>query len=85
MADGKPRPVFYVAVFLVVIALVGLAIWRYSGMSTGGPGQAGRFTEEELKQMKTGAEAPDSSGITTVKEYKYVASAKLPAVKGISS
>ena len=35
--------------------------------------------------MKGGAEAPDSSGITTVKEYKYVAAAKLPAVKGISS
>ena len=35
--------------------------------------------------MKGGAEAPDSSGITTVKEYKYVAGAKLPAVKGISS
>ncbi len=35
--------------------------------------------------MKGGAEAPDSSGITTVKEYKYVAAAKLPEVKGISS
>src|SRR2546427_2881176 len=31
------------------------------------------------------AEAPDSWGITPVKEYKYVAAAKLPAVKGISS
>ena len=35
--------------------------------------------------MKTGAEAPDTSGITTVKEYNYVAAAKLPEVKGISS
>ena len=35
--------------------------------------------------MKGGAEAPDSSGITTVKEYKYVAAAKLPEVKGISN
>jgi NitT/TauT family transport system substrate-binding protein len=85
MANGQPRPAFYVAVLLVVMALVGLAIWRYSAIGTGGPGQAGRFSEEELKQMKTGAEAPDSSGITTVKEYQYVASAKLPAVKGISS
>jgi NitT/TauT family transport system substrate-binding protein len=85
MADGKPRPTFYVAVLVVVLGLVGLAIWRYSEIGTGGPGQAGRFTEEELKQMKSGAEAPDSSGITTVKEYKYVASQKLPEVKGISS
>jgi ABC-type nitrate/sulfonate/bicarbonate transport system substrate-binding protein len=43
------------------------------------------ITNEELKQMKGGAEAPDSSGITTVKEYKYVAATRLPPVKGISS
>jgi NitT/TauT family transport system substrate-binding protein len=35
--------------------------------------------------MKGGAEAPDTSGITTVKEYKYVAAQRLPEVKGISS
>ena len=85
MADGQPRPAFYVAVLLVVISLVGLALWRYGAIGPGGLGQAGRFSTEELKQMKSGAEAPDSSGITTVKEYKYVATAKLPAVKGISS
>ena len=38
-----------------------------------------------MKQMKGGAEAPDSSGITTVKEYNYVAASRLPEVKGISS
>src|SRR6267142_3295153 len=85
MAEGQPRPAFYVAVLLVVIGLVGLALWRYGAIGSGGPGQAGRFSSEELKQMKSGAEAPDSSGITTVKEYKYVAAAKLPEVKGISS
>jgi NitT/TauT family transport system substrate-binding protein len=35
--------------------------------------------------MKKGAEAPDASGITTVKEYNYVAATRLPEVKGISS
>jgi NitT/TauT family transport system substrate-binding protein len=29
-------------------------------------------------------EAPDSSGVTTVKEYKYVPADRLPAVKGVS-
>src|SRR5438445_533593 len=83
MANGQPRPAFYVAVLLVVIALVGLALWRYGAI---GPGsQGGRFSSEELKQMKGGPEAPDNAGITTVKEYKYVAASKLPAVKGISS
>src|SRR5216117_2139069 len=84
MANGQPRPAFYVAVLLVVVGLVGLALWRYGAI---GPrsGQAGRISNEELTQMKTGAEAPDSSGITTVKEYNYVAAAKLPPVKGVSN
>src|SRR5438045_8043470 len=83
MANGQPRPAFYVAVLIVVLGLVGLALGRDAAIGPGG-GQ-GRFSSEELKQMKGGAEAPDSSGITTVKEYKYVAASKLPAVKGISS
>src|SRR5919197_1497688 len=83
MANGQPRPAFYVAVLLVVLGLVGLAVWRYGSMGAGR--QDGRISSEELQQMKGGAEAPDSSGITTVKEYKYVAASKLPEVKGISS
>ena len=83
MANGQPRPAFYVAVLLVVVALVCLALWRFGAI---GPGnQAGSISTEELKQVKGGAEAPDSAGITTVKEYKYVAATKLPEVKGISS
>src|SRR3954467_937546 len=84
MANGQPRPTFYVAVFLFVIALVGVALWRFGAI---GPGsKAGQFTSDELKKMgKGGAEAPDSSGITTVKEYNFVAAQRLPEVKGISS
>jgi len=84
MANGQPKPAFYVAVLLVVVGLVGLALWRYGSIGPGG-GQAGRISDEELKQAKGGAEAPDSTGITTVKEYKYVAASRLPEVKGISS
>ena len=83
MANGQPRPAFYVAVLLVVIGLVGLALWRYGAIKPGN--QAGQISSDELKQMKGGAEAPDSAGITSVKEYKYVAASKLPEVKGISS
>src|SRR5439155_16577531 len=84
MANGQPRPAFYVAVLLVVLGLVGLAVWRYGAI---GPLRApgSNISDAELKQMKGGPEAPDSSGITTVKEYKYVAAAKLPEVKGIST
>jgi len=84
MANGRtPRPAFYVAVLVVIIGLVGLALWRYGAIGPRGSG--GQISNEELKQMKGGAEAPDSAGITTVKEYKYVAAQKLPPVKGISS
>jgi NitT/TauT family transport system substrate-binding protein len=83
MANGQPRPAFYVAVLVVVLALVGIALWRFGAIKPGG--QSGTFTSDELKQMKGGAEAPDSSGITTVKEYNYVAASRLPEVKGISS
>jgi NitT/TauT family transport system substrate-binding protein len=83
MSNGQPRPAFYVAVLLVVLGLIGLALWRYGAI---GPKQStGQFTADELAKMKTGAEAPDTSGITTVKEYNFVASARLPEVKGISS
>src|SRR5438477_1195894 len=83
MANGQPKPAFYIVMFLVILGLVGLGLWRYGAMSTGG--KTGNISSEELKQMKGGAEEPDSAGITTVKEYKYVAAAKLPAVKGIST
>ena len=82
---AQPKPAFYVAVLLVVVGLVGFGLWRYGAIGPGGTDQTGRLSDEELKQMKKGAEAPDSSGITTVKEYNYVSTARLPEVKGISS
>ena len=83
MANGQPRPAFYVAVLLVVLGLVGLALYKYGAIGSGGRG--GQFTSDELKQLQKGAEAPDNSGITTVKEYNYVAATRLPEVKGISN
>jgi len=82
MANGQPRPAFYVAVLIVVLGLVGLALYRYGAIGQGG---SGRFSDDELKQLQKGAEAPDNSGITTVKEYNYVAATRLPEVKGISN
>jgi NitT/TauT family transport system substrate-binding protein len=80
---AQPKPAFYVAVLLVVVGLVSLAIWRFSG--TGPRGAGDLFSTEELKQLAGKAEQPDNSGITTVKEYNYVPTAKLPEVKGISN
>jgi NitT/TauT family transport system substrate-binding protein len=81
---AQPKPAFYAAVLVVVAGLVGFGLWRYGAIGTGGD-QAGRISQDELKQLQKGAEAPDSSGITTVKEYNYVATSRLPEVKGISS
>jgi len=67
----------------MVLGLVGLALWRYGAI--GPKSQSGQFTADELKKMQSGAEAPDSAGITTVKEYNYIAATRLPEVKGISS
>jgi NitT/TauT family transport system substrate-binding protein len=83
MANGQPRPAFYVTVLLVVLGLVGFALWRFGAI--GPKSQGGQFSADEMTKLKGGAEAPDSSGITTVKEYNYVAASRLPEVKGISS
>src|SRR5262245_9383590 len=83
MANGQPRPAFYVAVLLVVLGLVGFALWRFGAI---GPKSASsQFSADEMNQMKGGAEKPDASGITTVKEYTFKPQEKLPEVKGISN
>ena len=79
-----PRPAFYLAVLVVVVGLVGLALWRFGAISTSRPGET--ISQDDLQEMAGGgAEAADSSGITTVKEYNYVPATKLPEVAGISS
>src|SRR3954464_13607196 len=83
MANGQPRPAFYVAVLLVVLGLVGLALWRYGAI--GPKSQSGQFSADELKKMQTGAEAPESAGIATVKKANAVPANRLPEVKGIPS
>jgi NitT/TauT family transport system substrate-binding protein len=85
MANGQPKPAFYVAALVVIVGLIALALWRMGIGPLGNAGGGGQISSEELKQMKGGAEAPDTGGITTVKEYNYVPSAKLPEVKGISN
>ncbi len=78
-SGGNPRPAFFLAVFAIVIALVGLGLWRFGAL----PGsKGGKISKEEMASV---TEAPDAAGITTSKEYKYVPAAKLPPVQGISS
>ncbi|MGE0756344.1 MAG: phosphate ABC transporter substrate-binding/OmpA family protein [Pirellulaceae bacterium] len=91
---GQPRAPFYLAVFMVVAFLVGFAVYRSMGPAGGGDAGPGDGPLEEpvvnLPGEETGggaggaggAEAPDAGSITTVKEYAFKSSERLPPVKG---
>src|SRR5688500_3479192 len=79
MANGHPKPAFFVVLLLVIAGLVGLGLWRFGAL----PGKSGgSVSKDELSKQ---VESPDSSGITTAKDYNYVPAQKLPPVQGISS
>lgn len=79
---GKPKPGFYIAVFIVIVGLVALALFRFGSDREGG----GSISLNDLKQaMGEDVEASDSEGITTVKEYDYVPAQRLPDVQGVSN
>lgn len=84
MSNGKPKPAFFLAMFLIVAALIYFGVNRF-GRAGGGGDEGSKLTQEELDQMKGGAEAPDAASVTTVKEYAYVPGATLPEVKGTSA
>ena len=76
--DTRPKPLFYVVVGLVVLGLLlyGLRGILFPKKQGSGPGQ---ITKEELTQAQ-GVEAPDANAPTTVKEYTFKASEKLPPI-----
>ena len=91
--NGQPKPGFYFVVLLVILSLVGYGLYRLKTPSGGDTPpvvvDAGDQTSQGGDQTPPtsdgGAEAPDAAGITTVKEYAYVPSQRLPDVKGVSN
>ena len=79
MANGQPRPAFYVAVFAVVLGLVGLAIWRYGGGAGGG---AGIFSSDELKQVAAARRNPTARASRRSRNTTSSRRRELPEVKG---
>src|SRR5262245_48257267 len=79
---GQPKPAFYAAVALVVLALVGFAVYRSdlfapkAASTKGGP--------IDPKALEATAEDPKGTAITTVKEYTFKPIERLPEVKGVS-
>ncbi|MEM7482102.1 MAG: phosphate ABC transporter substrate-binding/OmpA family protein [Acidobacteriota bacterium] len=82
MADNVgPTKLGKLVIFLFVLALLGGAIYFFWDLIAPGGRQAGDIDLDEFKKY----EAPDTSGITTVNEYAYVAAEKLPPVQGVSN
>ncbi|TNF36482.1 MAG: hypothetical protein EP329_05200 [Deltaproteobacteria bacterium] len=83
---AKPKPAFFVALFVIVAGLVAFALIQMNSSDTppDNPDTPKPLTQDDMDQVKQQAEAPDSASITTVKEYSFVPSEKLPEVKGVS-
>ena len=65
---------------LLILGLVGVGVYVVARRSLGPGGKLGEPGSAEAPQ----SEAPDATGVTTVKEYKYVPADRLPPVKGVS-
>ncbi|MGQ0642114.1 MAG: phosphate ABC transporter substrate-binding/OmpA family protein [Gemmatimonadaceae bacterium] len=85
MSNGKPKPAFYLVMLVIIAGLVWFGVMRYGGGSMMGGSDTSDVAASDLDSLRGGAEAPDASSITTVKEYTYVAGSKLPEVRGTSA
>lgn len=78
---GQPKAPFFIVLALVVAGLVAFAVMR-GGQDDPGSGGGDRIDPDKIG---AGTEAPDSQGITTIKEYKFVPQEALPPVEGTSA
>lgn len=91
MTAGKPKIGFWIVVGLVVLGLGGYALFKAGILAPEGKDQLLNDIDlDTLKNIKDGsgsgaAEAPDGNAPTTVKEYAFVPSAKLPPVEGTAA
>src|SRR5688572_5180202 len=81
--SSRPKPAFFVVMLAIVAGLIYFGVSRFGG-AKGGPGSGDDISPQDLANTK-GPEAPDDASLTTVKEYTYVASTKLPEVRGSSA
>ncbi|MEI6232322.1 MAG: phosphate ABC transporter substrate-binding/OmpA family protein [Planctomycetota bacterium] len=90
---GKPKPLFYVVVALVVMALAGYAVFRTDLIfpknkpnDTIGSKDATKNSDTKTTAVAAGGtEAADANDGLTAKKYEYVPEDKLPPVKGAAS
>ncbi len=92
---GKPTPAFFVVLGIVVLGLVGFAIYRSMDVIAPNAKTAnqkhnngGTIDPSEVGQGVNKGDAPeaqDSVGITTVQEYQFKPSERLPPVQGTAA
>jgi NitT/TauT family transport system substrate-binding protein len=89
MTNGgsKPKPAFFIAVAAVIIGLLGLAMWRCQGKKEEKKDDS--IDIGKVREQAGGAgggtgqaEAPNSDGVTTVKEYTFEPAKTLDPVPG---
>jgi hypothetical protein len=88
---GKPTPAFFVVLAIVVLGLIGFAVYR--SLDIVAPKAAQKTADQgDIDPSKLGvppanggAEAQDTTGITTVSEYKIKPSERLPPVQGTAA
>jgi NitT/TauT family transport system substrate-binding protein len=80
---GQPKTSFYVVLALVIAGLVAFAIYRSDLIAP----KAQDYGQDKIDPKELGhkAEAPDSGGVTTVKEYTFRPAERLPEIKGTSA
>src|SRR5271163_584785 len=86
----QPKGGFYIAVALVVLALIGFAVYRSDLIAPKpvAPGGGGGEPQPkiDIKEVAQPAESSqDTASPTTVKEYRFKPAEKLPPVKGTAA
>jgi NitT/TauT family transport system substrate-binding protein len=86
----QPKGGFYIAVALVVLALIGFAVYRSDLIAPKPVAPGGAAGEPQpkidIKEVSQPAESSqDTASPTTVKEYRFKPAEKLPPVKGTAA
>ena len=81
---GKPTSLFYGAVFLVIAGLLAFAAYQARDVIFPNGDPSAKNGNIDINEL-TGAEADDSTSVTTVKEYSFKPSEILPAVQGTAA
>ncbi len=86
MSDNVgPTVLGKIVIFLFVLALLAGAGYFFREQIFPSGQETGDVDLDEFRDQAGTVEAPDTAGITTVNEYSYVPSEKLPPVSGVSN